>query len=790
MNEDNVKLVIGALLHDIGKVVYRNGNDPRKHSQSGADYLRDTLSLTDPEVLESVLYHHAGALEKAQIRDDSNAYLVYMADNITASSKQQGKGIEEYGFHRTAPLQPVFNILNGNHQNKYYSPRRINVEEDINYPVDEKILLDKEIYQKIDENITDNLKGMTWDKEYINSLLEVLEEELSFIPSSDVKDEASDISLYDHLKMTAAIAIDEKEYLQSQGIRDYKKVLLHGFNEFYSVEAFRLAFLDISGIQRFIYTITTKNALKTLRARSFYLEILMEHLIDELLDSLELCRANLIYSGGGHCYLLLPNTKVVEEKFQNFLKTSNAWFIERFGIQLYIAGASVPCSADTLKNLPEGSYENLFHELFKVINDMKNHRYDASQIMALNKGENTDHTRECKVCHNLGNIGENNLCETCDSIEKFSANILYADFFSVIRKAIPGALPLPNGCSLVADSEESLRDRMKNDPDFIRAYGKNKAYTGSRRVTKLWVGNYTTKESFEEFASESTGIKRVGILRADVDNLGTAFISGFADEKNHNRYVTLPRTATFSRQLSLFFKLHINKILAHPQFTLDGSKKDKRNVTIVYSGGDDVFLVGAWNEIIETAVDLRRALDSYTEGTLSISAGIGLYPSGYPISASSVEVEADVDESKSLPDKNAVTLLKDGSSHEVISGEEKKRISDGTYPWKELEDEVIGEKFREISSYFDAAHQEHGSHFLYHLLQLIRNQDDPVNFARYVYLLARMEPDVYSSKEIKEQYRHFKEKMVKWIQNDRDKRQMKTAIELYVYLKRSGEEDS
>ena len=42
--------------------------------------------------------------------------------------------------------------------------------------------------------------------------------------------------------------------------------------------------------QKFIYTITTKSALKSLRSRSFYLEIMMEHIIDTLLDKLHLSR--------------------------------------------------------------------------------------------------------------------------------------------------------------------------------------------------------------------------------------------------------------------------------------------------------------------------------------------------------------------------------------------------------------------------------------------------------------------------------------------------------------------
>lgn len=32
MDEKNIRLVIGALLHDIGKVVYRAGADSRRHA--------------------------------------------------------------------------------------------------------------------------------------------------------------------------------------------------------------------------------------------------------------------------------------------------------------------------------------------------------------------------------------------------------------------------------------------------------------------------------------------------------------------------------------------------------------------------------------------------------------------------------------------------------------------------------------------------------------------------------------------------------------------------------------
>ena len=102
---------------------------------------------------------------------------------------------------------------------------------------------------------------------------------------------------------------------------------------------------------------------------------------------------------------------------------------------------------------------------------------------------------------------------------------------------------------------------MENDDYFVRSYSKNKLYTGKHIATKLWVGDYSTGSTFEEFAREAEGISRIGVLRADVDNLGQAIVSGFHNAKNGDRYMTLSRTATLSRQLSLFFKYYIRFIL-------------------------------------------------------------------------------------------------------------------------------------------------------------------------------------------------------------------------------------
>lgn len=638
---------------------------------------------------------------------------------------------------------------------------------------------------KIRQRVLDNFKGMDWNDEYLNSLLAVMEANLTYVPSSTSKGELSDISLFDHVKLTAAIASCMYDYLNENHLK-YKEELLDK-KDFYDKKAFLLCSMDISGIQKFIYTITSKNALRTLRARSFYLEIMMEHIIDLLLDKLELSRANLLYSGGGHCYLLLANTKKTVDRINEFQKELKEWILEQFQIELYVAFGYVACTGNAFRNIPEGSYGQLFREMSKMLSEQKQHRYCAQDIIKLNHKKLRDYSRECRVCKRIGRVDDEGVCPLCRKIESLSKNVLYSEFFSVVlgNSEEKEGMPLPGGCYLVADTKESLSRRMEKDDHFVRAYSKNKMYTGKHIATKLWVGDYTTGDTFEEFAKKSKGINRIGVLRADVDNLGQAIVSGFQSKRNGDRYVTLSRTAALSRQLSIFFKYYIRFLLKNGEYSLEGNEGIKeRQATIVYSGGDDVFIVGAWNDVIELSVDLQKMFRKYTQGTLSISAGIGIYEDSYPIAAIAQETGAMESESKRMPGKNAVTIMEDGERHLVEEGEEEKEISDGTYSWEEFDQEVIQEKYRALSEFFEDL-EDRGMAFLYRMLELVRGHEEKINFARMMYLLSRLEPSEEGPK--KEKYRQLSKKMYEWIQSDQDCRQLKTAINLYAYMNRKGE---
>lgn len=285
--------------------------------------------------------------------------------------------------------------------------------------------------------------------------------------ASSTRDEDRDISLYDQLKLTAALAACVSEYLQQADAFS----LLDTPAELRREPAFLLYTADFSRIQRFIYTVHTEGALRSLRSHSFFLELLMEHYMDELLDGCGLTRTNIIYSGGGHCYLLLPNTAAVQQPLADWNRAFNGWLNEQFGMQLFLANGWTPCSANDLCNVPaEASpYKALFRRVNAIAEQHKQHPYDAAALRALNREQAIpDGTRECKVCGNSAQVNAEGLCPWCNRFANLSAQIQNQSIYLVHSTPRPSALALPgkNGAALfdaVPDhtySWDVLRDKV------------------------------------------------------------------------------------------------------------------------------------------------------------------------------------------------------------------------------------------------------------------------------------------------------------------------------------------
>ena len=681
--------------------------------------------------------------EIAEADDDA----IKKADELLKRGKPAVKG--------RAGLESIFNVLNGNNDRMFYPGKELDVN--INYPTSKADEDQTEYYRNATGKINEVLKKLTCSEKWFNCFYEILESELTYMPGTL---SAPDISLFDQAKMCATFALC---------IADSDKS-----NE----DPFLLYSMDFSGIQDFIYTINSKGALKTLRARSFYLEILMENMIDDVLASIDLPRVNVLYSGGGHCYILLPNDSAVIDKLEEYNQQMNDWLIDTFDISLFVGHGYAPCNADSLWNVPEGSYSELFQRVSRNISLQKTRRYSAKQLLQINTRKNEDYSRECKVCRRLDRLNADNECVICSSIKDFSKDILNDRYYVISENS--GGVPLPGGRFLkgyptsCADGEHS-RSYRKRVSDNDGSYG-------------LWIGDYTDYKTLEEMANEAKDkgcIDRIGVIRADVDNLGSTISMGFDKTVGGN----IMRTSALSRQLTLFFKYHINSILKCPEFDLGKTYYDRgRCASICYSGGDDLFVVGEWDDIIGFAVDISNAFNRFTQGTLSISGGIGIYDSKYPISRIAYETAELEDLSKKLPGKNAISLLDDGVRRIVSDADGHSfSVSDGTYSWSEFENEVIGDKYQEIHEFFSNS-DSRGMSFMYRLLELVRNQSDKINFARFVYVLSRLEPGKDAPPDDKAKYKHLSEKLTAWIKNEKDRRHLKTAMTLYAYMTREEED--
>ena len=181
---------------------------------------------------------------------------------------------------------------------------------------------------------------------------------------------------------------------------------------------------------------------------------------------------------------------------------------------------------------------------------------------------------------------------------------------------------------------------------------------------------------------------------------------------------TVTRTAVLSHQLSVFFKRYINELCEgnvnginekeYSQFSLFSREKDKkRDVHIVYSGGDDMFIVGAWDDLIELAVDIRRAFRRFTNDKLTFSAGIGLFKSAFPISQMA-RIAGELESySKKNTGKNSITLF-------GASADDGPYSSPIAYKWDDFTEKVCGQKLRLLQScfYFDEKKPEENKLFI------------------------------------------------------------------------------
>lgn len=822
-------LIKGALLHDIGKVCYRAIKKRINHSKLGGDFLEQYLKSNEEteRLLNCVRYHHKDYLQKAKLDKNDLAYIVYEADNIASGMDRRENEGEEKGFDPKLNLDSIFSVFYSDKEiqvaNKYPLIYK-DINKAFNYPRKDISLATNSNYEALLNKIKSHFITKDINQISINQLLQIIEEGFSYVPSSTNRAEVCDISLYVHSKITSAVASCMKLYFDEQQIQDYKKYCFNsGSKIFRNEKIYLLVSGYISGIQDFIYTIPSKGALKTLRGRSLYIDLLLEEFIDEYLEQIGLSRANVLYSGGGHFYILAPNIEDTKKAIDKLQAKMNRWLMENIGINLYLAIGTVECSANNLmKSEAQG---NLFAIVNKKLKDDKTIRYSKDEdflehIFNVEKEKDTA-KKECNICHNLVdklwkyNSDEEIACEFCLNLYKLGQDILTQDLVFVIsEEKIDGGIKIFGKDKDLYMYAVNIEDIDMFKGKILRIYSKNNLLENDLAI-RLYLADYSAKNendevmTFDDLAKSSCktdkGIKRLGVLRLDIDDLGIAFSSGFVSDKDkiedNLRYATLSRYADLSKDISMFFKVAINKICAgdltggvdfeEKAFNIFGiAKSPKRKVNIIYAGGDDLFLVGAWDEVLEVAIDINRAFKQFTNGKLTLSAGMAMFSPTYPISKMAEIAGLLVQMSKSKKDKNSIALFGMETNLKANGQLECKHI----YTWEDFEMKVCKEKMNYLLARlsFDGDKFNKlsvGKSLIYRLMDLIQLADeDKLNIARFAYVLARMQPKQDKDEQKRKVYEDFVSKMYQWINNNEDKKQLATALNLLVYYLRDKKE--
>ena len=230
-----------------------------------------------------------------------------------------------------------------------------------------------------------------------------------------------------------------------------------------------------------------------------------------------------------------------------------------------------------------------------------------------------------------------------------------------------------------------------------------------------------------------------------------------------------------------------------PGFILFDGEKKERNVHVIYSGGDDMFLAGTWDDILEIAIDLRRAFCQFTNGKLTFSAGIGFFYPSCPISQMARKTGdlEDYAKANTIHDKDSLALF---GEVETVRGTDTEPLT-ARYSWDEFEQNVCHDKLGFLKKNITVRQDEIGSKLfvgktaLYRLLSLLRqaeNDGSHIELARFAYTLARMQPKE-TEKGKWRCYQNLRNALYDWYQSSKDRKALITAIELLIYRIRDKE---
>lgn len=678
LKSDYERVALGGLLHDIGKVLNRCDSYLKKVEKGNHPYLSEWfinyldekgVLKFDEKLKEIVKKHHENTgmdteINVSSIKDDVElkklALIVARADNYSSMERDEDEKRNDY---KTKQLNSIFSrvdIGNGSVDKEAYRLRELD-EKNI-FSETETKNSQEELSNLIESFLKEIEKIKTEDfTTFYNRIMELLKKYLWCIPS-DTQKEIADISLYDHLKTTSAIAVASYNYHCEDSLI-FSKVTQVAIKDGKKSQHFLLIGGDISGIQNYIYSLKKSEKIaKRLRGRSFFIKLLSQLASYRVIEELNLTQSNIVISNSGKFFIVAQNTDETIKKLERLREQINTELYSEYEAELFLNLQWIGLKGEELGVKFSEKYRELIQKLELTKGKIFEDEIKRTPIFENELYGNSEKVELCKICGKFLKLkSENGGCERCNLDEEIGGKLP-----KLKRIAIYKSEKMRGKICCFGYRIELLSDKetIEETPYLVVDY-KGDLDGDYPVITDYYGGFIPMKDgeimTFSEIAKEST-VENLGVLKGDVDNLGLIMNLGLqieieiekesdSDGETYRNVTSISRVATISRMLDMFFS---NWIPAQ----LKSEQKSLGSHYIVYSGGDDFMIVGAWDKLLKFGKIIQENFKEYVGNNpnFTISMGLALSKANEPIYYSSEkakELESLVKESG----KNGIALF-------------------------------------------------------------------------------------------------------------------------------------
>ncbi|PYP86158.1 MAG: type III-A CRISPR-associated protein Cas10/Csm1 [Candidatus Angelobacter sp. Gp1-AA117] len=356
---------------------------------------------------------------------------------------------------------------------------------------------------------------------------------------------------------------------------------------------------DFSGIQTFVFRPVpgAGGAARRLRSRSFRVSAYSEMIMRWCHQSLAQGRPKVLYSAGGKFLMAVNALDGWEATLAKMRTDLNRWTWETFGGELLFHLAAAPFDQGRVPHsaLKEAIRASRTQPLANVL--ISNGSWSENAFFAAaDFGDG-----KCDACAMTRQLTTNDddeeICDGCTQDEDTGRKLLNSKYALISPHAKADLSVLGTNMELSPRQTSAQGDWLA-----FEANGNNANHWS---VLRHFPRDGAKPLDFQEIADASSGDRKwLGYLRIDGDRAGKHFEELQGDPQ---------RMWALSRLLNSFFADTANQLLARDT-----------NIYSVYGGGDDLFVVGPWNELLHFALRLRQQLRSVAGNELTFSAGLSL----------------------------------------------------------------------------------------------------------------------------------------------------------------------